>query len=413
MGDLRGVQLVEGKIGINVAGDGREFGLIANGVAVVGKAQLGVKYTLRRPSDAVAIGIDAAYDVAHSVQVYRHISEFFRLAGEGRKLHLMLLVQTKKPIDMVVDAQALAVEADGAISDMAFAFNPAAGYTETQVDGLNADVKAGITALQTFADWADVHDMPLHTILECRGLADSISSCADLRGIEVNGEPFEGGKVTLVAGQDWAYADGLSTLGKKFADVGTFLGNIASQPWNRNPGEVQTQNLMNAKLGIWTVGGLSNHKKYTEVYDSLDTLDDKGYVFPIRYQGLAGYWWNDGHVCAPIVVDSEGNMNQHTIYYSHTMDMCKRALRLTYLPEVKKPVSLVNGKLPTSMVDFYDSIGNITFDKMAGSALISEGKTFTDADSDLLVAKLLNVQFSVIPTGCVNEIKGTINLKNQ
>jgi hypothetical protein len=410
---LRGVTLNEGRIGVSVAGDGREFGLIANGVAVADKAQLGVMYTLRRPSDAKAIGIDAAYDTANAVQVYRHISEFYRRTGEGRKLNLMLVAQTKKPIDMVADAKNLTVEADGNISDMAFAFNPAAGYTETQVDGLNADVKAGIAALQSFAEWADSKDMPLHTILEGRGLSDTVSSCADLRDFMVNEAVLEACKVTLCIGQDWTYADTLGTLGKKFADVGTLLGVVASQAWNRNPGEVATQNLTNSTLGIWTVGGLSNHKKYSEMYEYLETLNDKGYVFPIKYQGMAGYFWNDGHVCAPITVDVEGNMNQHTIYYSHTMDMAKRALRLTYLPEVKKPVVLEDGKLPATMVDYYDSLGDITFNKMAGSDLISEGKTYTDADSDLLVEKVLNVQFSVIPTGCVDEIKGTINLKNQ
>jgi hypothetical protein len=223
----------------------------------------------------------------------------------------------------------------------------------------------------------------------------------------------ENEKVTVVAGQDWDYADGLGwAMGKKFADVGTFLGVIASQAWNRNPGEVETQNLMNADLEVWMTGGLSNHKKYSEVYSDLPTLDTKGYVFPIRYQGLSGYWFNGGHVCAPIVVDQEGNMNQHTIYYSHTYDEAKRALRLTYLEEVKKPVEVEDGKLPNAMVRYYDAVGNNVFESMAGRSLISGGQTFTDPESDMLVAKQLNVSFSVTPTGSINEIVGTINLKN-
>ena len=64
---LRGVNIKEGKIGANVAGDGREFGLIGNGVAVVDKLVLATHYMLRRPSDAVALGIDAAYDTTNSV----------------------------------------------------------------------------------------------------------------------------------------------------------------------------------------------------------------------------------------------------------------------------------------------------------------------------------------------------------
>ena len=408
---LRGIKITEGKIGANVAGDGREFGLIGNGVAVIGagKVALSTHYALSRLSDAVAIGIDAAYDTTNSVNIFRHISEFYRRAGEGKKLHLMLVAQTVIIDEMTEAAKTLAVAADGNITDLAFCFNPAPAYIETLVDGMNADVFAAIPVLQAFAEWADEHDMPLHTILEGRGIGDTLSALSDLRDIEA----LEAEKVTLVIGQDWDYAETLWALGKLFADVGTFLGVVASQPWNRNPGEVETQNLTNASLGVWMTGGLSNHKKYAEVYADLETLNDKGYVFPLKYQGLSGYWWNDGHVCAPIVLDNTGSMNQHMIYYSHTIDMVKRALRVAYLPEVKKPVVLEEGLLPASMVGYYDAVGDGIFERMAGRELISDGKATTDPQSDLLIAKILVVQFAVVPTGCINEIVGIINLKNQ
>jgi hypothetical protein len=65
------------------------------------------------------------------------------------------------------------------------------------------------------------------------------------------------------------------------------------------------------------------------------------------------------------------------------------------------------------MVDYYNAIGNNVFGNLAGRGLISDGYTHTDVDSDLLIEKVLKVQFVVIPTGMVNEIVGTINLKNQ
>ena len=412
---LRGVTLKEGRIGTNVSGDSREFGIICNGVTVQDKAGLNTTYKLLRPSDAEALGITEDYDKENNVRVFRHISEFYRRATEGRALHIRLVPQAMKPAEMVDEAKILAVEAEGKISDLVFAYNPPEGHEETLVDGFNGDVRAAIQPLQQFAEWTDQKDMPLHTILEGRALADDLSTVIDLRALKVGEAVLMAEKVTCVFGQDWAYADTLDDLGKKFADVGTFLGVIASQAWNRNPGEVETQNLSNATLGVWTIGGLSNHKKYSEVFESLETLNDKGYVFPIKFQGLSGYWWNDGHVCAPIIMDAKGNMNQHTIYYSHTMDEAKRNLRRVYLPEVKKPVQLEDGKLPVGMVDYYNEIGNAEFERLAspGTNLISEGKAYTDADSDLLIEKLLKISFAVVPTGCVNEISGTINLKNQ
>lgn len=410
---LRGVTLKEGRIGANVAGDSREFGIICNGVAIADKVQLDTAYKLLRPSDATAIGIDAEYDETNKVRVFRHISEFYRRAGEGRALHIMLLSQDIKPADMEAKAKILAVEAEGKISDMVFAYNPAVGYVDTLVDGFNGDVRAAIPAFQEFAEWADEHDMPLHTIFEGRALADDLATVIDLRDIKVDDIVLMAEKVTGVFGQDWNYADSLDDLGKKFADVGNYLGVIASQAWNRNPGEVETQNLSDATRKLWTSAGLSNHKKYSEVFESLETLNDKGYIFPIKYQGLSGYWWNDGHVCAPIILDGEGNMNQHMIYYSHTMDESKRNLRRVFLPEVKKPVQLEDKKLPKGMLGYYNATGDAEFDRMAGNALISEGKTYTDADSDLLIEKVLKIDFAVVPTGMVNEILGSINIKNQ
>ncbi len=406
---LRGVSIVEGRIGLSVNG-GREFALICNGVAVTDKAQLSTAYTFRRPSDAVALGIDAAYDTANSVCVYRHISEFYRMAGDGVKLHFMLVAQTAKPVDMLASAKTLIVESGGNVTDIAVAYNPTVNGT-VYVNGIDTDVHDAIAALQTFAEWASDKDMPVHTILEGRNISDTVSAMADLRDLSVGDATLEATKVTLVVGQDWTYADTLPAVCKRFADVGNYLGVIARNEWNRNPGEQAVNNLTDTDRGIFVVGGLSNHKKYAEVYDSLETMNDKGYVFPIRYTGVSGYWWNDGHVCAPIILDKDGNMNQHTIYYSHTFDMSKRALRLAYLPEVKSVYELENGLLPQGSVDVLSEIGNQAFEAMG--SLISSGKAVVDATSDLLIKKELNVSFSVVPTGCINEIKGTLNLKNK
>lgn len=408
---LRGVEITEGKIGANTATDGREFALVAGGVAVADKLSIGEIYELKRPSDAIALGISAAYDETNDCRLSRHISEFYRIAGEGKTLVICVVALGTTPADMVAKAKELILDRD-IVSDIAFAYNPAANYAPTLLNGMDSNVFAGIKALNDMAIWADVNDRPVHTILECRGLGDTLSSVADLRSMEIESQPYSAEKVTLVAGQDWDFAEGLSTLGKKFADVGAFLGCVAAQAWNRNPGEVATMGLTNVDKGLWITGGLSNHQKYTAVYDSLDVLDQKGYVFPIKYTGMAGYFWNNGHTCAPVVIDADGNMNQHTIYYSHTFNMAKRALRIAFLPEVKKVQELELGMLGASLVAYYNEVGDSAFDVLSAKGLISKGSTNTSADSDLLVAKQLDVEFGVVPTGCVDLIKGTLNLKN-
>lgn len=408
---LRGVEIIEGKIGANTATDGREFALVAGGVAVADKLTIGEIYELKRPSDAVALGITDKYDIDNKCRVYRHISEFYRMAGEGKPLVIAVVALGTTPDSMVAKAKELILERD-IISDIAFAFNPEENYAETLLNGMDANVYAGIKAMNDLAIWADENDRPVHCLLEGRGLGDTIGSVADLRALTLDANDYSAEKVTFVAGQDWKYADGLDAIGKKFADVGTYLGCVAAQAWNRNPGEVGTMGLTDTNLEKWLIGGLSNHKKYTEVYADLETLDGKGYVFPIKYTGMSGYWWNNGHTCAPIVMDAAGNMNQHTIYYSHTFNMAKRALRIAFLPEVKKVQELEGGKPGNSLVAYYNQVGDSAFDVLAAKGLISGGETNTSADSDLLIAKQLDVEFGVMPTGCVDVIKGKLNLKS-
>lgn len=410
---LRGVSISGGNIGVNQSGDAREFGLVGNGVAIAGNLELNTVYKLRRVQDAVTLGITPEYDAANNVHVYRHISEFYRRAKEGRKLNIVLVADTVVLKNMVSEAKKLIVEADGMISDLGFFSNSIVPYV--LLDGLPTIVSEAIAEFQNLSEWAGVNDMPLHITVEGCGISDTLANLVDLRDftIQVSGQPVKlsATKVSMVIAQDWQHAEGFTGNAKLYADVGTFLGVIASQAWNRNPGEVETQNIQDVPTGSWLIGGLSNHEKYTEVFESLETLNDKGYIIPVKYQGKAGYWFNDGSTIAPVVIDVEGNMNQHTIYYSHTMDESVRALRQVYLPEIKKPVPLEGGLLPVDMVEYYNAVGDEVFKKFQSAGLISEGKTIIDPNSDLLGSKILNVQFTVVPTGTINELIGTINLK--
>jgi hypothetical protein len=410
---LRGVSISEGSIGPNQAGDSREFGLIGNGAAVDGKLALDTAYILRRIEDAEALGITAAYDLNNNMHVYRHISEFYRMGGSGRVLNLMLVADSIALKNMITPAKKLIVSADGMISDLAFFVNSIAAIT--LINGLPTAVNEAVPALQNLAGWAGQNDMPLHTIVEGYGITDTLSNLADLRDYEiiVAQEPVKisATKVSMVIAQDWNHAEAFTGNAKKFADVGTFLGVVASHAWNRNPGEVETKNIQNVPVQSWMIGGLSNHQRYRDIFESLETLNDKGYIIPIKYQGLAGYWFNDGPTMTPIVIDVKGNTNQHTIYFSHTIDQSTRALRLIYLPEIKKPVPLEAGLLPVDMVEYYNAIGDDVFKRMAAAGLISDGKTIVDPKSDLIGNKILDVQFTVVPTGTINELVGTINLK--
>ena len=160
---------------------------------------------------------------------------------------------------------------------------------------------------------------------------------------------------------------------------------------------------------------MSNHQTVAGWDSQLEALDTKGYIFPITYTGISGYFWNNDHTCTPIVQDREGYFNEYTISYGRTHDKAVRLLRVCLLPKVKstQPVDPQTGLLPKSLVTYFEKLADgDVFDKMAGAGEITDGKTTVDENSNLLISpRELKVSFVLVPTGQIDVIKGFINLK--
>lgn len=415
MANLDAVKIKKGKVGANRLNNDRAVsGLIISSPV---NPLLGFKTTVQLYGmyDAELNGITAAFDLANNVNVYRHVREFYRMAGEGVPLNFMAVAQSETMQSIVQDAagdklKRLLIDSDYKVRQLAVACNPIADEENpiVHVDGLTPDLFGAIPLAQGTANWAYDQFMPTHIFLEGYNLNGLASVVPDLRAIP----NVEATKVTVVIGQDWQYAETKTGAAKKFADVGTILGVCAAAAINQNIGDNEAFDLMDATKSAWMVPGLSNHKTNKEVYAELQTFEDKGYVFGVSYAGLAGIRINNDHVCAPIKIDAEGNMNEHTIAYGRVMDDCARQLRTAYLPKVKKtyPVDTA-GLLPTGIRVGLEQIGDDIFNDMQKAVEISAGKTTIDPTSDLLVAKELKVAYNVQPTGVLGFLNGTINLK--
>lgn len=410
MSNLNGVTIQKGKIGANRLNNNRAVsGLIIASPAVVG---LPFKQAVKIYSlfDADTYGINESLDGTGS-HVYRHVREFFRMAGEGTELNLMLVPQTESLLSIAEDVnddmvKALLLNADYKIRQLAIAVNPT--IAPLIVDGLPSDLLQAITAAQAIAEFAFSQFMPLQIFLEGRSVGSG-AVVADLRDPAIDAP-----KVTVVIGQDYLHAEQMAGEARNYADVGTALGTCAAAGINQNIGDNEAFNITSATKSAWVSPGLSNHEEIKTVFQELQTFEDKGYVFGTTYAGLAGVRFNNDHVCAPIVVDAEGNINEHTIALGRVVDDAVRQLRTAYLPKIKKTYPVDNaGKLPVGIRVSLESIGDQIFADMQRAGEISSGKTTINPDSDLLVAKELIVSYSIIPTGSIGEINGTINLKNQ
>lgn len=411
MANLDAVNIKKGKVGANKLNNDRRVSAIIVSSPVI--PDLPFKETVQFYGlfDAIQKGITEAFDKDNNVNVYRHVREFYRMAGEGVPLNFMAVAQTETLVSICQDtagdmSKQLLIDADFKVRQMTVALNPT--VAGVPVDGLVPDVLNAIPFAQGLAEWASDQFMPTHIFLEGYQLGGLGSVVPDLRDIE----NVEATKVTVVIGQDWQYAETKTGLAQKMADVGTILGVCSSAAINQNIGDNEAFNLMDATKAAWMVPGLSSHEKNKDVFAQLQTFEDKGYVFGMTYPGLAGVRINNDHVCAPIIIDAEGNINEHTIAYGRVMDDCARQLRTAYLPKVKKTYSLdAAGLLPTGVRIGLEQIGDDIFDDMVKAVEISSGKTTIDPTSDLLVTKELKVAFNVQPTGVLGFLNGTINLK--
>lgn len=417
MADLDAVEIKKGKVGANRLNNDRRVSAIIIGSPVIAALAFKETVTLYSLYDAEQKGITAEFDETNNVNVYRHVREFYRMAGEGIPLNFMAVSQTETLKTIAQDTagdklKRLLIDSDYKVRQLAIALNPIVDEENppVHVDGLLPDVFDSIPLAQGTAEWAYDQFMPTHIFLEGYQLGGSSAVVPNLRDIE----NVEATKVTVVIGQDWQYAETKTGYAQKFADVGTILGVCAAAAINQNIGDNEAFDLMDSTKSAWMVPGLSNHKTNKEVYAELQTFEDKGYVFGITYPGLAGVRINHDHVCAPIKIDAEGNINEHTIAYGRVMDDCARQLRTAYLPKVKKtyPVN-AQGKLPTGVRVSLETIGDNIFTDMTNAVEISAGKTTIDPESDLLIAKELKVSFNIQPTGVLGFLNGTINLKSK
>lgn len=420
---LSGVTIKQGALGANTRGSADSISaLLMTGPEPTN----GLKHDTPTPiyslKDADLLGINAKYDTDNNVIVYRHIYEFFRMAGEGTKLWISIADTSKNKTDLLTDtgaskndsaAKKLIIAGDGEIKQLAVATTPASA--PTYENKISTDVKASIPLAQGIAQWAEGENFPCEVLIEGRDWEGTASATQDLRDPDFATAP----NVSVVLGQDWSYAESLPEKDgsddlylRTYADVGTALGTLASAGVNQNIGQVNAYNLTDATRSAWLVAGLSNHTTIEDSYDELNTLHTKGYVFGMTYAGVSGVRWNDDPTCVEVIQDATGNMNNHSLALSRTLHKAMRLLRQVYIQEVKKSIALNDdGEIDSGAVAYLNSVGENILSQMQTNGEISQSRVSVDPESDLLVEKVLDVSFELIPRGIIGTIKGTINLK--
>ncbi|MDR2002146.1 MAG: DUF2586 family protein [Prevotella sp.] len=407
------VNLKKGKVGASILGGYEKTSALVGAFGAIegtaGSLEYGKPLQFFNPIEA------EGYGVASNKLLQHHISEYFRMAGvnggTGATLYVLNVEEKDTFADLIGDetVKRMITAGGGQIFNIGFDYIP---KSTTYVDGLNAETLPAMKAAQAFADWCADTKRKLHCVVSGADYKGAAASVLNLRAIKQGDASVELPQVSLCIGQDYDFAETLTGTDKKYAAVGTLLGCMAAQPVSYNIGEVETMSLTNSGRSIWLNAGLSSHEKVKDVEADLDSLNAKGYIFGEYYSGQVVF--NDDHVCTPVIIDAEGNMNEHTIALSRTNAKVFREIYKAYLPKIKAtvPVDANTGKLGTGMLKYYEGIGNDIFGIMQNSSEISGGETEVDPDSNLLYGdKALNVFYNWVPMGSIGQINGTVNIK--
>ena len=151
MSNINGVTIQKGKVGANRRNVKRAVSALIIGSVASADLALNTPQTVYNIEDLEQYGITPEFDSTNNLNVYRHFSEFFRMAGAGTELHFMLVDQAETFGTILADAsetmaKRLLAFAKHDVRQLGVCLNP--DETPTPVDGLPDDALTAIAAAQ-------------------------------------------------------------------------------------------------------------------------------------------------------------------------------------------------------------------------------------------------------------------------
>jgi hypothetical protein len=252
------------------------LGYLGTGVAVASTFALATPYVIYSLDDLTGKGVTSV----NNPSLYKFVSEFYNEAGTGKELWLMCFPDTVKLSDMVATtdtakAKALINAANGRLRGLIISRAPAAGYTPTITNGLDADVALAVANAQLMATWAiDAKYAPVFCIVE---------------GYAYNGNPADLTDLTQGSNRWVGVVIGDTVASSKNAAMGIIAGRIA-----KNRVSVNIGRRVDGPISSLTafIGALAIEKA------DVESIHNKGYITFIQKTGRSGYFISDDPTAA-------------------------------------------------------------------------------------------------------------------
>lgn len=347
----------------------------------------------------------------HGIPGY-HIREFFRMSGnvDGSGRLYVMFADCSASWDAIDAMQRVA---GGMINQLGV-------WTEQPQWLLNgAEQKYNLNIIPTLNGKAEAlsnQHQPLSIVLSANP-SNTGGDSADNKQIDLNKIPSaicESRRVSAIFGQ--ARNAIVNTMQKRNVNstpvgfLGAMMGAIARAGVQESVAWVKTFNLFDVnfqdiELGFGDIN-LDSEDEFVSLnmYESLspvllDDLDEKGYIFPMKYAGREnGVYISKDQTC------SKGDYR--TIARNRTINKSRRSVRAALLPYVNSPL-LVNpatGFLaPAKISAFKTLIGDILA-KMQAAQEISGYAVNIDPNQNVLVDDTLKISFVLVPVGVATKI---------
>ena len=343
---------------------------------------------------------------------YYHISEFFRMSGNidgGGRLYVMF-ADCSTGWDAVDTMQRVA---GGAINQLGI-------WTEQPQWKLNgAREKYNLNLVKSVNDKAVVlaeQNQPLSVILAANCSNTGADTAEGLK-VDLNKIPSalcESSRTSVIFGQ--ARSAPVSAMQKRNKNhtpvgvLGAVLGCLARANVQESLAWVMQFNLFSdgfqsIELGFGDINRTAQEEfTSTNLYESLspallDDLDEKGYIFPIKYAGLEnGIYLSRDQTC------STGDYR--TIARNRTINKSRRAVRAALLPYVNAPlmVNPATGLLAPSKITAFRTLISDVLAKMQAAQEISGYAVTIDANQNVLLNDTLKIGYVLVPVGVATRI---------
>lgn len=341
-----------------------------------------------------------------------HIREFFRTSGNidgNGKLYVMFAdcSASWEAVEIMQRAAGGSINQLGVWTEQVlWKLNGAAEkYNLNLVKGLN-DKAAGLAE----------QNQPLSIILSSNP-SNTGARTEEGNKIDFNKIPSaicDASRISVIFGQ--AKNDLISTIQKRNANatpvgfLGAVMGCIARANVHESIAWVRQFNIFNddfqdIELGFGDVNltvddefvSLNQYESLSPVM--LDDLDDKGYIFPIKYAGREnGIYVSKDQTCS--------NGDFRTIARNRTINKSRRQVREALLPYVNSPlmVNPATGYLAASKITAFKTLVGDILNKMKTEQEISGYAVSIEANQNVLVNDSLKIGYVLVPVGVATGI---------